>query len=150
MPVPNDTAIRTTAVVERKQPGLPRYAVVPASEVAPWGLAGTTTVEVEIDGVAVARRAIHRWDDDRWFVSVTDRDCKALGVDTGSTISLTLRVAPTALPEELERLIRGDDAARQAWERLTPSQRRMLREDVGAAKQSGTRARRARKALLGS
>jgi uncharacterized protein YdeI (YjbR/CyaY-like superfamily) len=47
-------------------------------------------------------------------------------------------------------LLKADRAARAAWDRLTRAQQRMLREVIGAAKQSATRERRARRVLLGA
>lgn len=140
--------IHTT--VERKQADLPRFAVVPASAVAAWELSGTTAVEVHLNDAPAARRTIKRWDAERWFVSVTEDDCRRFRLTTGDEIKLTLRPAADDLPEELTELLRTEAAARAAWDRLTPGQQRMLREEVAAAKQPATRARRARKALLGA
>jgi len=55
--------------------------------------------------------------------------------------------ASTELPSELAALIAKNKAARAAWERLTPAQQRMLRENVAAGKQPATRARRAAREL---
>lgn len=139
--------IHTT--VERKQDDLPRFAVVPASAVAAWELSGTTAVEVHLNDAPAARRTIKRWDAARWFLSITEEDCRRFRLTTGDKIKLTLWPASDDLPEELAELLRTA-AARAAWERLTPGQQRMLREEVAAAKQPATRARRARKALLGA
>lgn len=139
--------IRTT--VKRKQSDLPRFAVVPSSAVAAWHLDGTTVIEVCFNDAPAARRTLKKWDADRWFISVTEEDCRRHGVATGDAIKLTLRRAPEDMPAELAELLRTEEAARAAWERLTESQRRMLREEVASAKQTATRARRARKLLLG-
>ena len=141
--------LNVTTRVERKQADLPRDAVIPSAVLAAWKLAGTTTVDLAINGVAVEPRTVKKWDDERWFLSITERDCKLVGIETGSDITLTLTRKSDELPEELASLIRDDRAAARAWERLTPSQRRMLRDEIAAAKQSATRARRARRALLG-
>lgn len=139
--------IHTT--VERKQDDLPRFAVVPAAALAAWGLGGTTAVEVCVNDAPAARRTIKRWDAARWFVSVTEEDCRRFRLNTGDEVKLTLRPASEDLPAELSELLRSEGAARATWERLTPGQQRMLREEIAAAKQPATRARRARKALLG-
>ena len=139
--------VRLTATIERKQEDLPRFAVVPAALVESWKLDGTTTVVIGINDVNVGRRSLVRWDDDRWFVSITQQDCRRLGVDTGCPVVLTLEVASEDLPPELQALLDESPEAKRAWERLTTSQRRMLREEVASAKQSSTRARRARRAL---
>jgi len=44
-------------------------------------------------------------------------------------------------------LIKNNSQARTRWERLTPGQKRMLREEILAAKQAATRERRAARAL---
>jgi bacteriocin resistance YdeI/OmpD-like protein len=142
-------AIHVSGVVKRKQADLPRFVVVPASAIERWRLAATATVEATINGAPVGRRSIQRWDDKRWFVSITERDCRSLDIDTGSRIDLVLRIASTELPEELAMLLKQNVRARNAWDSLTPSQQRMLREDIATAKQPSTRDRRARKVLLG-
>lgn len=141
--------VEISVTVERKQAALPRYVVVPDAAVAAWRLGGTTAVEVCINGATAARRTIKRWDAERWFVSVTEEDCRRFRIDTGDEIRLSLITAPPGLPAELAELLRAEPAAQAAWARLTPGQQRMLGEEVAAAKRPETRARRARKALLG-
>ncbi len=140
--------VRFSARIERKQPELPRFVVVPASRVAAWTLTQTTPVEVVIDGQPVARRTIKQWDAARWFLSITAADCRRLGADTGDRIRIVLRVASPRLPRELAGLLRTVPRARSVWSRLTSSQQRMLAENIRAAKQAETRDRRARRALL--
>lgn len=41
------------APLQRKDPRLPVYVVVPHAKVAPWGLAGTTVVEGAVNGEAL-------------------------------------------------------------------------------------------------
>ena len=141
--------IHLTVTIERKQSDLPRYAIVPSVLVAKWRLDGTTTVDVHINGVPLDRRSIVRWDDERWFVSITQQDCRLTGIDTGVQAALTIAVASSDLPDELATLLQESPEAKQAWDRLSSAQQRMVRETIGSAKQSATRARRARKALLG-
>lgn len=141
--------IDVAVVVERKQLDLPRFVVVRSSAVATWKLDGTTTLDVEINKTPVDRRTIKRWDDDRWFVTITEKDCHRLGIDTGSPIALRMRIATVELPDEIRRLLSSDARAASAWKRLTPPQQRMLRDAVAAAKQSATRISRARRILLG-
>ena len=45
--------IEVSVEVERKQEDLPRFVVIPASLVAAWNLAGTETIELTVNGVAV-------------------------------------------------------------------------------------------------
>src|SRR5712691_8854201 len=101
--------------VERKQPDLPRYAVIPSAKLKAWGLTETTTIDMTINGVAVERRTIKRWDENRWFLSVTEKDCRLLGIDTGSRVTLTLKVASVEPPSELRTLIKDNRAAAAVW-----------------------------------
>ncbi len=141
--------VTVRARIERKQDGLPRFVVVPAKAIAPWGLEATTVLDVSIDGSPSDRRTIKRWDEARWFVTVTEADCKRLGVDTGDAVTLALGVAEEEDPPELAALLRSSPRAASAWKGITPAGRRMIRENVAAAKKPETRANRARKALLG-
>lgn len=144
----NDAStVRVRAKVARKLPSLPRFVVIPASAVAAWGLTGTTTVGVALDGVEVEARTIKAWGPDRWFVSITQRDCDRLGIDTGARVDVALSRRDDELPGELASLLATDAAASRAWAALTPAQRRMVRDHVARAKRSETRASRARKAL---
>ena len=146
--VRDDVEIRV--VVERKHEELARYVVVPSPVAERWGLEGTTTVEGRIGGTDLGRRSLKRWDEERWFIDLPDALCRAAGVETGDATRLVLRVASERLPSELSRLLETHPKARRAWDGLTPSRRRMLREHVLAGKRRATRERRARRGLLGS
>ena len=141
------STIRLKARVERHQPGLPRFVVVLDSAVASWKLEDTTVVEGTAGGYDLGRRSLKRWDVGRWFLDLPGKWCRDAGVSTGDEVELTLRVASSALPEELSTLIEGSPTAKAAWTRLTASQQRMLREHVLAAKRTETRERRARRGL---
>lgn len=135
-------------IIQRKADSLPRYVEIPAALVAPWGLTGTTVVEGEMNGRPMGRRGLKRWDDERWFFDLPDRLCRAAGADVGDHVILRLWRTDESLPEELARLIRDDRRFKRAWDAMSESRRRMLREHVLDAKRSETRERRARKALL--
>ena len=122
-----------TATVGRKQLDLPRFAVVPAGLLQPWRLDGTTMVEVGINGIPVSRRTMKRWDDERWFVSITAQDCKAAGIDTGDRIELTLSRAAIDLPVELSALIAAN--ARPLW----PGKRCLRRDSATCGSSSHRR-----------
>lgn len=139
--------IRVTAVIERKHAELPRFVVVPTKTVASWRLEGTSVVEGTLNSVEMGRRTIKRWDEKRWFIELPQALCRKARVDTGDSVTLRLRLASDRLPEELARLLATDPVAEAVWERLTPSQQRVVREDVAAAKQPATRERRAARAL---
>jgi hypothetical protein len=121
---------------------------VPISKVDPWKLQGTTTVEVTMNGVNVGRRSLKCWDDRGcWFIDLADAVCRKANVETGDRVKLSLKIGSEELPEELAQLIKRNSPARARWEQLTPGQKRMLREEILAAKQPATRARRATRGL---
>lgn len=82
--------VKLSAKVARKRDDLPRFVVIPSSAIAEWGLTGTTPVDVVINGVAVERRNIRFWDAAKWFFSITAKDCKKVGIDTGDTVELVI------------------------------------------------------------
>lgn len=134
-------------VVERHNMSLPRFVVVPTSALHDWGLEGTTVVEGTLNGASLGRRSLKRWDEDRWFMDLPESLCRLAAVEVGDTVELRISVASDELPDELVHLLEDSPAASAKWERMTESQRRMLREHVLAAKRPETRARRARNAL---
>jgi len=136
------------AVIERKDPKLARFVTIPAKAISAWSLRETTTLNVRINSVDVGRRNIKPWDDDRWFIEIPDTACRLVGVDTGDHVELELLVADPELPTELQAVIDSDPAALRAWQGLTASQQRMLRENVAAAKRPETRLARARRELF--
>lgn len=140
--------LNVTSTIEHKHEGLPRFVCVPMAKVVPWKLQGTTTVEVTMNGVDIGRRSLKRWDDRNcWWMDLSNDVCRKANVETGDRVKLGLKIASEELPAELARLIKQNSQARARWERLTPGQKRMLREEVLSAKQAGTRARRAARAL---
>ena len=140
--------LNVTSVIEHKHKGLPRFVRIPMSQVDPWKLQGTTTVEVTMNGVDIGRRSLKRWNDRNcWWMDLADAVCRKASVETGDRVKLSLKIASEELPAELAQLIKKNSQARARWERLTPGQKRMLREEVLSAKQAGTRARRAARAL---
>ncbi len=139
--------IEIRCTVERHSPRLPRYVIVRSSTLERWRLPGTTTVEGRLQGISIGRRSLKRWDDERWFIDLPEGLCDAARIDTGDRVELSLWIASQRLPDELADLLAADAAAKSRWDRLTDSQRRMLREHVAAAKLPATRARRAKKAL---
>lgn len=141
-------AVELTVRIERKQAGLPAFVVVPASAIAKWELAGTTTIEGSLDEVPLGRRSLKRWDDERWFVELKREHLESTGRSVGDLARLSIHPASTELPDELQRVLDAEPAARARWLARTEAQRRMLREDIAAAKTAATREKRARKALL--
>ena len=141
-------ALNVISTIEHKHEGLPRFVCIPMNKVDPLGLSGTTTVDLSINGVKVGRRSLKRWDDRScWWMDLSNDVCRKANIDTGDVVKLSLAVAADELPKELADLIKKDSTAQRHWEKLTPGQQRMLREEILAAKQSATRARRAARAL---
>jgi len=140
--------LNLTSTIEHKHEGLPRFICIPMKKVDPWKLTGTTAVDLAINGVHVGRRSLKRWDGRNcWWMDLSNEVCRKANVETGDYVQLSLRIASDELPVELSELIERNADARRRWEKLTPGQQRMLREEIVAGKQSGTRARRAARAL---
>jgi len=141
-------SVSLQARVERKHPQLPRFLVVPSKKVAGWRLGHTTTtVELTLDGSLIGRRNLKYWDADRWFVELPADICRRRGLEVGQRVSVELRLASTALPVELQRVLEGSARAAAVWGGMSASQQRMVREHVAGSKVPATRARRARRAL---
>ena len=141
-------SLKVVSTIEHKHEGLPRFVCIPREAVDPWKLSGTTTIALSINGVDVGRRSLKRWDERNcWWLDLSHEVCRRAGIEKGDTVELTLTIAPQELPRELADLIGQSAAARRRWDALTPGQKRMLREEVLAAKLSSTRARRAARGL---
>ncbi len=135
-------------VLERKHPEALAFVVVPESAVAAWALTSTTTVEANLDGVALGRVSLKRWDEERWFVELRRDRLEAVAKALGERATLILARASTEIPKELQDLVDSFPEARARWEGLTEAQRRMLRESVLELKSAAARDRRARKDLF--
>ena len=143
--------LRVTTTIERHHPQLPRFVVVPNAAVVSWKLGGTTVIEGTLNGVVIGRRTIKKWDErNGWFIDLPEPLCRRANVETGDRVELELRIASAELPQELARLLATDASAKSVWDSMTPSQQRMVREEIRAAKHAVTRERRARRALCGS
>ncbi|MCB1894914.1 MAG: YdeI/OmpD-associated family protein [Zoogloeaceae bacterium] len=138
-------AIVVSTQVARKAPTLPRYVEIPACEVHPWHLVGTTAVVVEVGGVELGRRNLKRWGKGRdcWFIDLPEAWCRRARIATGDRVSVRLRRAGDALPDELAALLSSDPVARDRWDALTASRQRALADHVRNAKRPQTRSRRA-------
>jgi hypothetical protein len=139
--------IQVSTEVERHQPDLPRFVVIPAALVAVWQPEGTTVVEGEINGISIGRRSMKRWDAERWFIDLPEQLCRTAGIDSGDQVVLEIRMASTELPTELAELLAQSPTATERWNNLSPGHRRAIHEQIVAAKRPETRIRRARKAL---
>lgn len=137
--------VETRARIECKDPGLPRYLVLPPQAAEALAFDATTPAQVLIEGTDIGRRNVKRWspDSDRWFVDLTEAQCRKAGVDTGDEISVVLTRLADDLPEELDKLLAADEAARAIWAKLATARQRALADHVREAKRSETRQRRA-------
>jgi hypothetical protein len=140
--------LRHRGELRRKAPQLPCYVEVPAALVAPWKIAATTVVDASINGVAIGRRTLKPWGDGkRWFIELTGPHCRKLGIETGDDLELRLERADETPPAELLAVLEASAGANQRWQRMSPSQRRVVCEQVRAAKRPDTRRSRASRFL---
>ena len=137
--------VRLTTSLQRKDPGLPVFAVIPGKLVASWRLDGTTVIEGAVNGQIFGRRTIKAWGkgSDDWFVEFTAPFCKAANLGEGDSIVLELTLADMSAPKELESALSINRRRLAAWLKLTERERRDAGEYVRAAKGQTTRERRA-------
>ncbi len=146
--MPKPKQITVTSKVTRHNPQFARLVTIPLADIAPWKLANTTVVEGTINSVELGRRSLKRWDDrECWWIDLPDPLCKKAKLDTGDTVELVIRLASEELPNELQRLLSENSAAKSRWEKLTSAQQRMLREYIYSAKSSEARTRHAARVL---
>ena len=136
-----------TCQIQRKDPRLPRFVVIPTQLLTPWSLTGTTVTEANLSGTEVGRRTLKPWDAGRGFVELAEPICRLVGVETGDRVRVFSRLASTDLPAELAGVIAKHPRAKAARASLSVSQQRMIRKQVPAAKAADTRRRRAKRAL---
>jgi hypothetical protein len=137
--------VRLTTRLQRKDPRLPVYVVIPANSVKGWALAGTTVVEGSANGVAFGRRNIKAWGKGStdWFIEFTAPFCKTAELAVGDEIAVELQLADASTPAELLGLFEGNTRLAAAWAALSDSARRDAGEHIRAAKSPATRERRA-------
>lgn len=138
--------ITFTASLQRKDPKLPVYVVVPYAQIAHWNLEATTMVEGTLNGQAFGRRSIKRMNaasDSDWFIEFTAPICKALGVEVDDKLNVALCLATTDVPKELADLLSANPPLRAAWNAVSDYSRRTSAEHIRAAKTEATRVRRA-------
>ena len=146
MPKKQTLTITSTAI--RHMPQFSRLLTIPLDKIAPWKIDGTTVVEASVNGIDLGRRSLKRWDDrDCWWIDLPDPLCQKAKIDTGDEVELTIKLASEALPQELQQLLTQNKSAKSRWDKMTTAQKRMLREEILAAKSSETRLRRAQKYL---
>lgn len=117
--------------------------MLPAEAAEVLDLDATTPAQFVIAGTDIGRRNIKRWSprSDRWFVDLTEAQCRKAGVDTGDRARIEITRLADELPEELQVLL--EEGKKAAWAKLTPARRRALADHVRGAKRAQTRQRRA-------
>lgn len=133
---------RFRAKVERKTSDVPRYAVLPEKAVAALGLTKTATVDGMIAGTPITRKAVKPLADGGWFIDVTQPTCAKAGIDTGDVVDFELRLVSEDPPPDLLEALASSPVASAVWDRLTPSPRRQVVNDILRAKKPETRAKR--------
>lgn len=137
-------SVRYKARIERKQPQLPRYVVIPARIPEAWKRSGTTTITGTVNGFDLGRRGLKPWGDGkRWFFELPEPICRQAGADTGDEVVLIFAPAEDKIPMELSELLAANVAFAGAWRRLPLGRQRELAEWVASAKKKQTRTRRA-------
>jgi hypothetical protein len=137
--------VQLSTRLQRKDPSLPVYVVIPGRHLQPWALTGTTIIEGTANGVSFGRRAIKAWGKgtDDWFVEFTAPFCKAASLSVGDRIALELQIADASVPPELEKILSKNMDVAVAWHALSERERRDAGEHIRAAKAPATRERRA-------
>jgi hypothetical protein len=137
--------VRISARLQRKDPSLPVYVVIPGRHVQPWRLTGTKVIEGTANGVPFGRRTIKAWGKgaDDWFVEFTAPFCKTASLSVGDRIALELRIADASTPPELDKILSKNKNMTAAWLALSERERRDAGEHIRAAKAQATRERRA-------
>ncbi len=125
------------AIVERHHADLPVYVIVPAVVVDGFGKTSTFVVDAVVEQQDIGRRSIKPWGDGRWFMELTQAQCKQLGIAPGAKVSTAVTLA-REIPDELDERL-GELGLSQQWLRLTKAQQRAYAESVFAAKRPATR-----------
>ena len=103
-------------------------------------------VEGTINGQAFGRRSMKKMtttSHSDWFVEFTAPICKALGIKVGDALNVSLHLAATEVPKELEDQLSVSPSIRALWSSLSEYTRRTSAEHVRAGKTEATRLRRA-------
>ncbi len=145
---PEPGILRIRAVLEPRGPAA--AVILTEDQVARIaGSAKTPPVRVTVNGRTFAGRIGRRGGEILLGFNRATRE--ATGVEAGDELLLeiVLDEGPRELevPEDLAAALRGDEAARSAFDGLAPSHRKEFARWVGEAKQAATRERRAQEAV---
>lgn len=138
-------AFEGEVTVDRHQPDLPRFAILPFDPAARWGFTALFTADGTFGGAPFRRRSVKPWGDGRWFIDLPNALCEAAGVDVGDRVTLTLVPQGDAPPAEIKALLEADGELLANWNSYAPSHRREWSRWVEEAKKPETRQARAEK-----
>lgn len=143
--------VRFEATIERHDPRLPRYVIIPPDACQALGLKGYTVARGTMNETPFDLRSVSLWDErdsaGLFFMQIPTGLCAAARVDVGDQASLELEVMEEVAPTELLSRIAQDPGSRAAWNNLPLSHRRQIAEDIARAKSQATRARRIESAI---
>jgi hypothetical protein len=139
-----DEQISFDAVVERIAPEVPRFVVYPGKA---WNETGTVIVDVSLNGVPIGLRSLIPWKERGWHFGLSEPMCRKAGLDTGSPVRVEMHRPADSRPEELKQLLQSHPGAKKSWDELPEGERRDFVLFVASAKNTETRARRARRLL---
>src|SRR5262245_60457228 len=127
--------VRLATLLQRKDPRLPVYVVIPGRHVQPWALTGTTVIEGTANGFSFGRRTIKAWGKatEDWFVEFTAPFCKTARLNVGDRVDLELQLADASTPKELESILVKSKSLAAAWLALSERERRDAGEYIRAA-----------------
>lgn len=139
------TEVKLSTQLQRKDPRLPVYVVIPGQYVQPWRLVGTTVIEGTANGFPFGRRTIKAWGkgSDDWFVEFTAPFCKSAHLNVGDHVILELKLADTSTPNELESILAKSEGLSAVWMALSERERKDAGEHIRAARTQTTREDRA-------
>ena len=142
---PAKPEVRVSTRLQRKDPRLPVYVVIPDRHVQPWGLTGTTVIEGTANGFPFGRRTIKGWGKGNhdWFVEFTAPFCKKARLNVGDRVVLELQLADASTPKELESILSNSKDLAASWLACSERERRDAGEYIRAARAQLTRERRA-------
>ncbi|MGH7445509.1 MAG: YdeI/OmpD-associated family protein [Longimicrobiales bacterium] len=140
--------ITCKSVLERRSPSQPRYAIVPATQLAPEELGNPVTVEGTLNGFDLGPVKLRMRQDEQWEIDLAAALCAKAQVATGDPVTLHLRLASDEIPDELQALLDTEPLARTKWLELSDGEQRVLRDRVRSGRLPETRARRAREGLV--
>jgi Bacteriocin-protection, YdeI or OmpD-Associated/Domain of unknown function (DUF1905) len=154
--MPADPRSARFRAVIRPTGGGGSYVAVPDDAREALGATGRTSITGTVDGFAIVGQVMPYTYPDVGKVVVlglTKATRAAIGKDFGNEVEVELvrddrsRSANVEVPSELKAALDADPAARAAFERLAPSQRRDHARHVAEAKGAETRERRARRVV---